>query len=126
MGGQVSMPLCRRAPWEPGITHKQQVLRLYRQSIRTAKDWTYYWDYDTWIQECQKLQAEFRKNKDVSLAEGRVLVQKGLAKLLDYRHPEPMILPYRPGGCTYQRNVPMCPTLVKAGPLPPDDADIIR
>mmetsp|Transcript_18170 Transcript_18170/g.31504 ORF Transcript_18170/g.31504 Transcript_18170/m.31504 type:complete len:125 (+) Transcript_18170:113-487(+) len=118
MGSAVSMPACRRGPWKEGITHQQQVLRLYRQSIKTVRDWNGA-DYDLFINECLKLQAEFRANKGKTIAEGRVLVRKGMEKLLENRHPEPMIAKYLPGGTKFQRNVPPPPELCGDGKMLP-------
>lgn len=101
------MTAARAGAWEKGIGHTQRVTRLYRGSLRTARDWLI--DYDLWIEECVKIQARFRANKHKSLAEGKFLVEKGMAELLQKRHPEPYIPNYAPGGTKYQRNVPPPP-----------------
>mmetsp|Transcript_15240 Transcript_15240/g.40912 ORF Transcript_15240/g.40912 Transcript_15240/m.40912 type:complete len:123 (-) Transcript_15240:271-639(-) len=119
MGGKVSMPACRAAPFEDGLTHKHQVMRLYRQSMRTAKDWMI--DYEPWIIVCERLKAEFKANKNKSLAEGRVLVNKGLNRLLKNRHPDPMIPIYMPGGSKYQRNTPPPPEFEENMMPPPHE-----
>lgn len=107
MGSSFSMPAARAAAWEPGITHAQRVTRLYRASLRTSRDWVI--DYDMWIAEALKIQAQFQANKNVSLVEGQRLVEEGMAKLMQRRHPEPYIPIYKEGGSKYQRNVPPPP-----------------
>lgn len=107
MGSAVSMHAARAGAWENGIGHAQRVTRLYRASLRTARDWV--GDYDLWIEECIKIQARFHGNKHRSLTEGKHLVEKGMAELMSKSHPEPYIPPYAPGGSKYQRNVPPPP-----------------
>lgn len=106
------MPACRGAAWEKGISHTQRVTRLYRGSLRTAKDWII--DYDQWVTECINIQSRFRANKTKSLVEGKHLVEEGMAELLSKRHPEPYIPNYARDGSKYQRNVPpppeVCPS----------------
>lgn len=116
MGAAASMPAARAAAWEPGLAHVQRVTRLYRASLRTSRDWII--DYDMWIADAQKIQARFQANKHKSVTEGRYLVEKGMAELLQKRHPDPYIPIYAPGSSKYQRNVPpppevcyvLCPT----------------
>lgn len=107
MGGTASMPACRAGAWEKGISHAQRVTRLYRASLRTSRDWLI--DYELWIEDCIKIQARFRENKNVSLVEGKHLVEKGMAELFARRHPEPYIPIYEKEGSSYQRNVPPPP-----------------
>ena len=104
MGNTAAMPMQRAAPFAPNLTHQQRVTRLYRQALRTSRDWCV--DIELWLQHARTIQQEFRANKDVPLLEGERLAQRGLERLLDYRSPEPLTRPYMPGGCTYQRNVP--------------------
>lgn len=101
------MTAARAGAWEKGIGHAQRVTRLYRASLRTARDWIV--DYDSWIEECVRIQARFRANQHKSLTEGKHLVEQGMAELLKNRHPEPYIPNYAPGGTKYQRNVPPPP-----------------
>lgn len=116
------MHAARGAAWEKGISHTQTVTRLYRSSLRTARDW--YIDYDAWIEQCVRIQARFQANKNKSLAEGKVLVEKGMQELMSNRHPEPYIPKYAPEGTKYQRNVPPPPevrlssTLLPSASLP--------
>lgn len=107
MGAAASMPAARAGAWEAGISHGQKVTRLYRASLQTSRDWVI--DYDLWIADAMKIQARFRANKDKSITEGRFIVEKGMAELLENRHPEPYIPIYRPGSSSYQRNVPPPP-----------------
>jgi NADH dehydrogenase (ubiquinone) 1 beta subcomplex subunit 9 len=107
MGSAASMHAARAAAWEEGITHAQRVTRLYRASLRTSRDWII--DYDLWLIDAAKIQARFRSNKDVSIVEGRNLVEKGMVELFGKRHPEPYIPIYMEGSSKYQRNVPPPP-----------------
>lgn len=107
MGSAASMPAARAAAWETGITHGQRVTRLYRASLRTARDWLI--DYDIWILEARDIQTRFNANKHLSITEGKHLVEKGMAELLEKRHPDPYIPIYAPGSSRYQRNVPPPP-----------------
>lgn len=107
MGSAASMTASRAGAWEKGIGHAQRVTRLYRASLRTARDWVI--DYDLWIEECIKIQARFKGNKHKSLTEGKYLLEQGMAELMKKRHPEPYIPNYAPGGSKYQRNVPPPP-----------------
>uniref|UniRef100_A0A7S0ZDN1 NADH dehydrogenase [ubiquinone] 1 beta subcomplex subunit 9 n=1 Tax=Timspurckia oligopyrenoides TaxID=708627 RepID=A0A7S0ZDN1_9RHOD len=117
MGTTASMPACRAAPFEKGISHRHQVMRLYRHTLRTSRDW--HWDYFVWIEDCQHWQKKFKENVHLSVAEGRILVQKGLDELLAKRHPEPIIPIYRPGGVKYQRNTPPPPEVTEHLMPPP-------
>lgn len=107
MGTAASMPAARAAAWEAGISHPQRVTRLYRASLRTAKDWII--DYDQWVAECVLIQARFQANKHKSITEGKFLVEKGMKELFEKRHPDPYIPIYAPGSSKYQRNVPPPP-----------------
>lgn len=107
MGAAASMHASRAAPWEAGITHAQRVTRLYRNSLRTSRDWII--DYELWVKDAENIQALFRVNKNKSVTEGRFLAEKGLAELFKRRHPEPYIPIYAPGSSSYQRNVPPPP-----------------
>lgn len=118
MGAAASMPAARAGAWQEGITHGQRVTRLYRASLRTARDWLI--DTDAWIEECINIQSRFRVNKDKSITEGRFLVEKGMEELLSRRHPEPYVPIYMPGGSSYQRNVPPPPELAEKSMPPPD------
>ncbi|CAL5220140.1 g2098 [Coccomyxa viridis] len=62
---------------------------------------------DLFAQEAEVLRKEFEKNKDMTDV-GQIgrLIQKGQAKLQEYQHPDPYIVPYYPGGSLYARNPP--------------------
>lgn len=107
MGAAASMPAARAAAWEEGLTHAQRATRLYRASLRTCRDWNI--DYDIWVQESMGIQARFQANKHKTMTEGRYLVEKGMAELMQKRHPDPYIPIYAPGSSKYQRNVPPPP-----------------
>lgn len=120
MGAAASMHASRAAAWEPGIKHVQRVTRLYRASLRTSRDWVI--DYELWVAEAMKIQARFRANKGKSATEGKFLVEKGMAELMEKRHPDPYIPIYAPGSSKYQRNVPPPPELAEKSMPPPHEA----
>lgn len=71
-----------------------------------------YWavDRNLWFSEAAKLRAEFDQN--ISIAESAQidrLLNRGEAKLREYAHPDPYIVPYYPGGSLYARNPPVQP-----------------
>lgn len=118
MGAAASMPACRAAAWEQGITHSQRVTRLYRSSLRTARDWVI--DYEDWVKQAIVIQGRFQANKDKSLVEGKHLVETGMAELLSKRHPEPYIPIAAKDGSSYQRNTPPPPELTEVSMPPPE------
>ncbi|CAK0782715.1 hypothetical protein CVIRNUC_005910 [Coccomyxa viridis] len=83
----------------------QQVKRLYRHSLKNLLSWAI--RRDIFFEEADQLRGEFEKHKDVSDV-GQIgrLIQKGEAKLKEYQHPDPYIVPYYPGGSLYARNPP--------------------
>lgn len=111
------MPAARAAAWEAGISHSQRVTRLYRASLRTSRDWVI--DNELWVKDAEQIRIAFRANMDKSITEGRYLVEKGMADLLERRHPEPYIPIYAPGSSSYQRNVPPPPELTEKSMPPP-------
>lgn len=107
MGSTVSMPIQRAAPFAAGLTHQQRVTRLYRHALRTTRDWCV--DTEVWLHFAREIQTEFQANKTVSTREGVVLLNRGLERLLEHRHPEPYTPLDMPEGTRYQRNVPPPP-----------------
>mmetsp|Transcript_21837 Transcript_21837/g.31668 ORF Transcript_21837/g.31668 Transcript_21837/m.31668 type:complete len:125 (+) Transcript_21837:207-581(+) len=117
MGVRVSMPIARRGPWAEGLTHKEKVMRLYRQSFKTLRD--YDPDFHNWEAKCCIIEREFKKNKNVSLEQGQMLVELGKERLFENRHWQPMVMPYLPGGTYFQRYTPMPIEWCDHGALPP-------
>lgn len=118
MGSAASMPLARAAPYEKGLTHAQRVTRLYRNTLRNTRDWLI--DYDAYVMEARKIQREFKSRKHLTREEGEIHLERGLADLFKYRHPEPYIPNYMEGGSKYQRNVPPPPELAERCMPPPE------
>lgn len=88
------------------LTHRQRVTRLYRHTLKTLDSWAIY--RDTWSRAAKKVQGMFRARA----AEANPLLverfcQEGEKWLHEHRHPDPYIVPYRPGGTLYQRNEPL-------------------
>ncbi|EIE22808.1 complex 1 family protein-like protein [Coccomyxa subellipsoidea C-169] len=84
---------------------RQRALHLYRHGLKNLLSWAI--RRDLFAQEAGRLRAEFDLNKDVdNVAQAARLLEKGEAKLKEYEHPDPYIVPYHPGGSLYARNPP--------------------
>lgn len=85
---------------------QQRALHLYRHSLKTILYWAV--RRDLWFSEGERLRAEFEKNKTIeNTAQIESTLNKGEAKLREYAHPDPYIVPYYPGGSLYARNPPV-------------------
>lgn len=51
----------------PNLTHKQQVMRLYRHALRTSFSWCE--DRDLWFEEATKIRAAFESNMKLPVGE---------------------------------------------------------
>ncbi len=91
----------------PKITHRQAVMRLYRQALRTSFAWTE--DRDIWFEEATKIRADFDRNKNVpaNSIEAQDLLKEGLDRLAANVHPDQYINPFMPGGSLFMRNSPV-------------------
>ena len=78
---------------------------LYRTSLKQLLSWVV--SREVFYEEASKIRSEFEQNKAVSdTAENERLLKEGEAKLKAYEHPDPYIVPYRPGGSMFARNPP--------------------
>ncbi|KAL3161409.1 hypothetical protein ABBQ32_010299 [Trebouxia sp. C0010 RCD-2024] len=58
----------------------------------------------------ERLRVEFEKNKGIAdINQVERILARGEAKLREYAHPDPYIVPYYPGGSLYARNPPVQP-----------------
>ena len=90
--------------------HASRVCTLYRRSLVSIRDWAV--DRDLFIKHGTALQAQFRAN--AAVADERLtqrLLEHGEALHAKYKHPDPYILPWRPGGTMYHRNPPPPPEM---------------
>ena len=84
---------------------KARVTALYRSSLKQLLSWGV--SREGFYTEATMLRAEFEGNRAVTeAAEIERLVSAGEAKLKEYEHPDPYIVPYRPGGSMFARNPP--------------------
>jgi NADH dehydrogenase (ubiquinone) 1 beta subcomplex subunit 9 len=84
------------------LSHRQQVMRLYRKSLRQCDSWAE--SRAVFNVEGQKIRDEFNANKDVSHAEASRLMREAQDKLAAVTHPDPYIRNYMPGGTLFMRN----------------------
>lgn len=86
-------------------THRRLVSSLYRQSLRTSKNWIN--RRDLWRTKALEIRQQFDANKDVSDPRKiHYIIANTKSLLAEYAHPDPIIPPLRPGGTKYERNVP--------------------
>ncbi|KAG0674156.1 hypothetical protein C6P40_002478 [Pichia californica] len=81
------------------------VSSLYRQSLRTAKNWININSY--YREKAAEIRVRFDQYKNVSdPVELEKILENTKALLAKYQHPDPIIPPKRPGGIMYDRNAP--------------------
>ena len=84
---------------------KARVTGLYRTSLKQLLSWVV--SREVFYEEAGKIRSEFEQHKHVQdTSEIERLLAKGEAKLREYEHPDPYIVPYRPGGSMFARNPP--------------------
>eukprot|EP01098_Paradermamoeba_levis_P013905 TRINITY_DN646_c0_g1_i1.p1 TRINITY_DN646_c0_g1~~TRINITY_DN646_c0_g1_i1.p1 ORF type:complete len:206 (-),score=49.20 TRINITY_DN646_c0_g1_i1:213-830(-) len=86
------------------LTNHQRVTRLYRQALRTSRDW--YFEIDEWEREIKEIRGKFEASKGLTnpvLIEEKINEAKKMLKL--YQNPTPYIKPEAPGGTKWQRNI---------------------
>lgn len=81
-------------------------MRLYRHGLKQIL--YYAIRRELWWEEGLKLRGEFEQNAHVKdTLQVERLLQKGEQRLKEKLHPDPIIVPYYPGGSLFQRNPPM-------------------
>ncbi|KAL6768525.1 NUOB22 [Auxenochlorella protothecoides x Auxenochlorella symbiontica] len=84
---------------------KARTVALYRDSLKTLLSWAV--ARDIFYVKAAELRAEFDQNATLT---GHDQIERALARgeerLRSYAHPDPYIVPYRPGGSLYARNPP--------------------
>ena len=93
------------APVPFSAQNAKHVAALYRQSLRTARNWINQMPY--YREKAAEIRLRFEQNKNISDPKElqRVLV-KTEELLAKFQHPDPIIPPKRPGGIMYDRNAP--------------------
>lgn len=87
----------------PLVTHKVEVCRLYRQSLRWSFDW-HSRNPDRYRASCIVFRREFERNR-MEKDPRRVALLMDTARyiLWKHKHPEPFIFPTAPGGVAFMR-----------------------
>jgi NADH dehydrogenase (ubiquinone) 1 beta subcomplex subunit 9 len=83
-------------------------MQLYRHALKNVISWAV--RREIFYEEAKRIRGLFDKNQ--GLTEPRVIdgvLTRGERELWDKIHPDPYIVPYRPGGTLYQRNPPHPP-----------------
>lgn len=93
------------APVPFSAQNAKNVAKLYRQALRTARNWI---NQNSFYREkAAEIRLRFEQNKDIS---DPLELEKVLTKteelLAKFQHPDPIIPPKRPGGIMYDRNAP--------------------
>ncbi|PSC68932.1 NADH dehydrogenase [ubiquinone] 1 beta subcomplex subunit 9 [Micractinium conductrix] len=86
-----------------------RAIHLYRHSLKNMLSWAV--RREVFYVEADKLRSDFEQLKrlDDPIQIDRAL-EKGEARLREHLHPDPYIVPYRPGGSLYARNPPFDPS----------------
>ena len=86
------------------LTHQQQVLRLYRKSLRTVSSWCE--DRDVFNYETTEIRKEFNENKNIPVGSAKLtrIMREAKDRLEAQTHPDPYIQAYMPGGSLFMRN----------------------
>ena len=87
------------------MSSRIQVLRLYRQSLKLALDWSVH--RYLWRGQAVYLRGLFEANRHVTEPrQQRALIKETEALLSKWKHPDPYRPPTAPGGSKYERNIP--------------------
>mmetsp|Transcript_31402 Transcript_31402/g.34284 ORF Transcript_31402/g.34284 Transcript_31402/m.34284 type:complete len:156 (+) Transcript_31402:111-578(+) len=86
------------------LTHRQEVMRLYRSSLRLIASWSE--SREVFNSEALKVRAEFDENKNLPADSAKVkrLLREAHERLARQAHPDPYIAPFMPGGSLFMRN----------------------
>ncbi|PRW45557.1 NADH dehydrogenase [ubiquinone] 1 beta subcomplex subunit 9 [Chlorella sorokiniana] len=87
-----------------------RAIHLYRHSLKNMLSWAV--RREVFYAEAERIRGEFDQLKtlDDPIQIERAL-ERGEARLRDHQHPDPYIVPYRPGGSMYARNPPFDPSV---------------
>ncbi|CAM9873458.1 unnamed protein product [Ectocarpus sp. 6 AP-2014] len=97
------------------ITHKQEVCRLYRASLKLLDSWAI--DRTIFLEEATKVRASFDEGSKCGPDSARAkALMRGAYKMIDeHVHVDRYIRPYMPSGSSFMRNPP--PPLEACYPL---------
>ncbi|OQR96910.1 hypothetical protein THRCLA_21974 [Thraustotheca clavata] len=106
----------------PSLSHKQQVTRLYKRSLKLLDSWVI--DRRLWNEEATLIRAQFNANMHVSQTAAERLIRDAQAKLNDYTHPDPYVVVHMPGGSKFMRNPPLPLEVCFPDGIIPDDVEV--
>eukprot|EP00940_MAST-03C_sp_MAST-3C-sp2_P000672 g672.t1 len=106
MNKQFAEVAARYVKAAPNLTHKQNVTRLYRHSLKILASWAI--DHEIIAQEAEKIRSQFDANKGLEPESGasKRLIREAREKLAEFTHPDMYVIPYMPGGSKFMRNAP--------------------
>ncbi|KAJ8642234.1 hypothetical protein MRB53_018928 [Persea americana] len=82
---------------------KERVRILYRRALKDTLNWAVH--RHLFYQEASDLRERFEANKHVEDANTiDILIEEGEATYNKWRHPDPYIVPWAPGGSKFSRN----------------------
>jgi len=86
------------------LSHKQEVMRLYRKCLRNLTSWVE--SRDLFNDEASKVRSEFNANLHIPAdsAKAKRLLREAKERLYEQTHPDPYIKSYMPGGTLFMRN----------------------
>ncbi|CAK4620287.1 hypothetical protein LEN26_015699 [Aphanomyces euteiches] len=106
----------------PVLSHKQQVTRLYKRSLKLLDSWII--DRRLWNSEATKIRAQFNANKAVEIGTAQRLLCEANAQLEHYTHPDPYVIVHMPGGSKFMRNPPLPLEVCFPDGVIPDDVEV--
>ncbi|KAF0693640.1 Aste57867_15411 [Aphanomyces stellatus] len=106
----------------PVLSHKQQVTRLYKRSLKLLDSWVI--DRRLWNEEATNIRAQFNANKHVEINAAQGLIREAKAKLEHYTHPDPYVVVHMPGGSKFMRNPPLPLEVCFPDGIIPDDVEV--
>mmetsp|Transcript_2273 Transcript_2273/g.2577 ORF Transcript_2273/g.2577 Transcript_2273/m.2577 type:complete len:157 (-) Transcript_2273:842-1312(-) len=86
------------------LSHKQEVTRLYRNSLKLLFSWAV--NRDVFIDEATKLRARFEANKNLGASAATTALASGKEEFDEHYHPDSYVVAYMPGGTKFMRNPP--------------------
>jgi len=99
---------------EMSLTQAQRVVRLYRQMVKSARDWVV--DIEYWRQNALEIRYRFDQNAKITDKKTiERLITEGETLLAKYRHPNPYITPSGVDGTSWERDVPIPKDVVESG-----------
>ncbi|XP_047128757.1 uncharacterized protein LOC124809141 isoform X1 [Hydra vulgaris] len=97
------------------LSHKQRVLKLYRDSLKHLLSWT--GSRLIWREQAVLLRERFDANKHLTdRSQIQKVLEEGEKLFNENRHPQPYIFPSAPYGSKWERNIPPPPSVLEMLP----------